>query len=600
MKIWLEIWRVLDGAQRRRLIALLGVAGVMAFATTGGVAAVIPFFAVLADPQSIHRSQLLSYLFTLGEFSDEQHFAIAVGIGFLTVLVASNAVNFMGAVAITRFASSVGKSMHVALLSDYLHRNYQFHATTDRATLSTNILHEVDRLAQGVLHGGLLLVTSACTTLLIVASMLVFSPAIAAFTIASVGGSYAIFYATARVRLRQNGKKKSKLLADRSRIVNETLANTKEIATHQAQAFFVARFERACNQLNKVDVSSWAIANSARHVLECLTVGAIVAIAMYLSANGPGASPWLPQLTFVGFGAYRLLPAMQQMFTALARVRIDHAAFENLAADLLHARESPRPPRDTIIDRAWRGRPVSEVALNEVWFSYSTEAPPVLRDVRLRIRAGSMVGVVGLNGAGKTTLIDVMLGLLSPQRGTVEIDGVVLDATNIGAWRAAAAYVPQHVTLMDLSIAENIAFGIDGTHFDLRRVREVARLAQIEDLISQMPKGYDTRVGDDGVRLSGGQRQRVAIARALYRCSSFLVLDEATSALDGQMETDLIGILEALRGRCTIVLIAHRPAAVRCCDLVFEIEDGRIVAGGHYGDLLAKSGQLRRMFEPGA
>jgi ABC-type bacteriocin/lantibiotic exporter with double-glycine peptidase domain len=215
--------------------------------------------------------------------------------------------------------------------------------------------------------------------------------------------------------------------------------------------------------------------------------------------------------------------------------------------------------------------------------------------VSLRIPARAAVGIVGANGAGKTTLLDLIAGLLTPAAGEVEIDGCVLDDDNRAAWQTCIAYVPQHIFLSDSSIAQNIAFGVAADAIDRPRLLEAARLAQLDEFVMTLPHGYEQQVGDRGVAVSGGQRQRIGIARALYRKASVLLLDEATSSLDGLTEHELMITLRRLRGRYTVVLIAHGMSAVRACDVIFHLEQGQIVGSGTYEGLLQSSAVFRHM-----
>jgi ABC-type bacteriocin/lantibiotic exporter with double-glycine peptidase domain len=249
----------------------------------------------------------------------------------------------------------------------------------------------------------------------------------------------------------------------------------------------------------------------------------------------------------------------------------------------------------TRADRPWQVRPQREIRLEKVSFRYAPDQPWALEGVSLRIPAGAAVGIVGVNGSGKTTLVDVIVGLLVPSEGRVEVDGSALDETNRTAWQSRIAYVPQNIFLLDSSIAQNIALGIPAADIDRHRLLEAVRLAQLDELVKSLPEGYDHRVGERGIQLSGGQRQRIGIARALYREATVLVFDEATNALDGLTEQELMATLDSLRGRYTTILIAHRMTTVHSCDIIFELENGKITGSGTYDGLLKSSAVFRRM-----
>jgi ABC-type bacteriocin/lantibiotic exporter with double-glycine peptidase domain len=324
----------------------------------------------------------------------------------------------------------------------------------------------------------------------------------------------------------------------------------------------------------------------------------LVGLALLLGGGENGVGPWLGQLTFLAFAAYRLLPTLQQIFAAIVRIRTDRAGLDVIAPDLRRARSAKQAIASadaTAMNHAWQERPRQEIRLENVSFRYAPDGPWTLSGVSLRIPARATVGIVGVNGSGKTTLVDVIVGLLVPATGCVEVDGSVLDEANRAAWQNRIAYVPQNMFLLDSSIAQNIALGISAADIDRLRLSEAVRLAQLDDFIGTLPSGYNHRVGERGALLSGGQRQRIGIARALYREASVLLLDEATNALDGLTEQELMATLGRLRGRYTTILIAHRMSTVRSCDIIFEFENGKIIGSGTYDGLLRSSAGFRRM-----
>jgi ABC-type multidrug transport system fused ATPase/permease subunit len=597
MKLFGEVWRLLDKSHQRQLPLLVLMSVLTAFSTLGGIAAVIPFFTVLADPQSIHHNVFLAWLYQHGGFHNERSFQTGLALGFIVTVLVANGVTYLGAIATMRFAYSVGSAFHRRLFHAYLHSDYAFHLRNDSATLTRNVLYEASRLSIGIVQNSLVLSANIVTIIVILSSVVVLNPLLAVAAIIGLGSTYLLIYILARRQMLRNGLIDSEKFAQRIRVVGESFGAIKEIITLRTQELFEYQFNRSCAAIAETAVSSFAISLAPKHILECLTVSGLAAIALFLSGRTADGGPWLAQVTFIGFAAYRLLPALQQVFVAAVRIRGDSPALANIAADLHRSRSTGRGGELLPCDPGWRGRPLREIDLHGVAFRYSAERPAAVCNLMMRIPAGAMVGFIGPNGSGKTTAADIVLGLLVPQLGSVSVDGILLDDANRHHWRSTLAYVPQQICLIDATVAENIAFGVPMVHIDQARMRRAAQMAKVDEFVEALPGKYQERVGERGIRLSGGQRQRIGIARALYREASLLVLDEATSALDGLIEEELVTTLEALRGSRTIILIAHRLSTVRNCDLLFEFESGHIAASGTYGQLLRGSERLRRMVD---
>jgi ABC-type bacteriocin/lantibiotic exporter with double-glycine peptidase domain len=320
-----------------------------------------------------------------------------------------------------------------------------------------------------------------------------------------------------------------------------------------------------------------------------------VGISLVLIGRGEGNGPRLAQLAFLGFAAYRLLPALQQIYHSTVRIRADRVAFYRLAGDLRQACQRVAVPTAEPRSSLWHGRPHTDIRLQAVSFGYDAQRPPAIRDATLRIDAGALVGVIGASGSGKTTLAELILGLLVPASGTIEVDGVALEEANRLHWHSIVAYVPQETFLLDASFAENIALGVPAGRIDMQRVREAARLARLDRFVEALPQAYAETVGEHGSRLSGGQRQRIGIARALYRDASVLVMDEATNALDGLTESEIIATLLAFRGQRTVILLTHRLETLRQCDRIYELDNGTLIDSGTYAELMPRSAQFRAL-----
>ena len=598
MSLLREIWDVLTPRHRRGVLMMQLVSLAMAFSTVTGIAAIAPFFAVLGDPRLIEHNGLLHRLYLLGGFSGTRGFMVALGIAFTAIVLMANLLNIMGLLAMNRLALRIGTELQTTLFGEYLAWPYASHTATNSTTLFYNVVYETTRVTLGILQHLFALVTNVVTAALIIGSILLLKPLVALIMCAALGGGYVSIYLLVRNRLLRIGQAQSRFAGEQAQIVIESFGAIKEIIVLQAQKFFRDKFEHASRAFLLAAAQSQIVGQTPRHVMECVAAAGLVGVALVLGGGDGGVGRQLGSLTFLAFAAYRLLPTLQQVFASTVRIRAERPALAVIGADLRQARAAQRAalvagraPRDP----AWNARPAREILLKEVSYRYAPDRAWALLDMSLRIPARTTVGIVGANGSGKSTLVDLVAGLLTPSAGVVEVDGCILDGKNCAAWQTRLAYVPQNMFLLDASIAQNIALGVSPAEIDHARLLEAARLAQLDDFVMSLPHRYEQRIGERGVALSGGQRQRIGIARALYRDAAVLLLDEATNALDGLTEQELMSTLQRLRGRYTILLIAHRMSTVRGCDMIFHLEEGRVIGSGTYDALLRSSERFRRM-----
>jgi ATP-binding cassette, subfamily B, bacterial PglK len=574
MSILRALWSLLDSRHRRQLVGLQLLSVVMALSTVGGVAAVLPFFAALSDPDAIrHNSVAWAVLQKLNV--GEGAIVPALGAAFAASVLIANAINLFGLLAINRFSVRVGETLYAELFALYLRRGYEFHARHGSSLLASKV-QESARVTSGIVQYALVLVASLVTIAFIVVAVVLIDPVVAVAAMAGLGASYVMLYTAARRRLWRNGLCEHQLRTERMRTISDSFGAIKDVSLLGVEDFFAARFAQQSRRISSAGASTFTISQSPKYVLECVTVICLVAVALYVRGRVGSTGPWVGQLTFVGLAAYRLLPALQQAFAAVVNIRTDRAAFSSVELDL----DRPRAGHErshAVVDQAWSGRPRHEVRVCDVSFRYSPELPPVLSDVSLVIPVGTIVGFKGANGSGKTTLLDLVSGLLLPQSGHIEVDGIRLRDANRRSWQSNLAYVPQHVFLLEATLAENIAFGIAPAQIDHSRLQAAAQSACLTDCVAGFPAGFNERLGQAGRGLSGGERQRVAIARALYRDASMLLFDEATSSLDSGSEGDIGEMLQSLRVNRTILIVAHRAEALRHCDIVYELAAGRIV-----------------------
>lgn len=591
MRLLRDCGRLLTPRARRRFLALCLAAAFAGLLEAAAVASIVPFLATLAGPELARTDAQLARLLALLGAESQAEAVARLGAAVLLVLVLANAVSALSTWLLLRFANRQGHELSLRLLAGYLAEPYVFHLDRHTAELQKNVFGEVQRVTWGVLIPAAQIASKLAVVVFICALLVLVDPLMALAVAAALGVAYAALYRFARGALHEAGRVSVHAGALRARHAIEALGGAKEIKLLGREAEFLRRFAQPSLAWSDAQTAVQALGQLPRHAVETVAFGLILALAIYLLGAGRPSGEVLPLLGLYAFAGYRLMPALQQIFAGLATMRASQAALEIVLRDLPRAEPAPSSARTAQQRISLR----EAVELVDVRYRYPGKSAWSLQPVSLRIAKNASVALVGATGCGKTTVVDLLMGLLRPSGGSLRVDGVAIDERNLRAWQRSIGYVPQQIFLCDDTIARNIAFGLPEERIERARVERAARLARLHDFVAALPGGYDTTVGERGVRLSGGERQRIGIARALYAEPELLVLDEATSALDNVTENAVLEALQALAGRITLVMVAHRLSTVRGCDLICMMEQGHIVERGGYEELLRSSRRFRAL-----
>ena len=577
MDVARKLIELLSARERLLLVILFAALLMVACLEMVSVASVLPFLSVAADPTLIQSNAWLAWAYDLLGFTSTNSFLLALAGASLFALVVTNASMAAAQWGQIRFAMARNHQLSCRLLEHYLAQPYVFFLRRNSMDLGKNILGETDQVTL-VLIAALRLAAKALVVVAIVVTLIVFDPLLALVMTAVLGGAYGLIYVVSRQRLSHLGKQRVDANRTRYQLAAEAFGAIKDVKLLGREKAFYSRFISPSRRFNRSQASSLIISDLPRYALEALAFGGVLVIAIYLLMSGQGLQQTIPVLGFYAFAGYRLMPSLQRVFSSYTKLRYGGPAVDNLHCELGRNLAPPalQPPD---VSRLTEILPLAEqFELDGVTLAYQGTEEPVLRDVSLSIEANSTVGIVGPTGAGKTTLVDVILGLLRPQSGEICVDGVPLTDANLRAWQNGLGYVPQHIYLTDDSIANNIAFGVPNADINREAIERAARIAKIHEFITtKLPDGYDSSVGERGIRLSGGQRQRIGIARALYQDPAVIVFDEATNALDGETEEAVMEAINELAGSRTILMIAHRLSTLNSCHMLLRVKDGQVL-----------------------
>ncbi len=595
MEVIRKLLDLLTARERRNLYLLFVAVLIMAGLEVVSVASIMPFLSVAADPASIHENFYLSWAFEAGGFSDANTFLIVLGLLALTALVVSNSFIIFVMWLQHRYVENRNHSVAKRLLQRYLKRPYKYFLTRNSSDLSKNILEETKEVTTGMLRPALRGLAKGFVALAIIGFLIFVNPLVALVVAFVLGSAYGGIYLIVRQKLDKIGGERVEANRGRYQSVSEVFGGIKEVKLRGKEKVFLRQFDRPAKEYALYRTLSKVINQAPRYILEVVAFGGIILIAVYLIAAQESMQQVIPMLGLYAFAGYRLMPALQRAFKGLAKARFNKAALETLHRDLYEESNSEIQLVRTHTNDRRKQDESGELHLQDgievenVTFTYPEAEEPAIVDLSLTIPARATVGFAGKTGSGKTTTVDLLLGLLRPQRGTIRVDGTSLHRDNLQSWQNTLGYVPQDIYLADDTVAQNIAFGQPEEKIDEVAVEEAMRRAQIYHFVKEdLPKGLQTVVGERGVKLSGGQKQRIGIARALYHRPSVLVFDEATSALDQATESQVMNSIRALAGEHTIILIAHRLSTMQQADNIFLLSEGRLVSEGTYDNLVKR------------
>lgn len=551
------------------------------FAEILGIGAVLPFLAVLTAPDDVFEHRLAQpFIQTMG-FTSAEQLLLPLTIMFGVAALVAGVMRLLLLWASTRLSFAVGADLSIGIYRRTLYQPYSVHVSRNSSEVINGISGKSNSVIHSVIVPTLTLISSIVMLAAILIALLSVNPVIALLAFGGFGAIYALIIRLVRKRLMADSQRIASESTQVIKSLQEGLGGIRDVLIDGSQAAYCQIYRNADLPLRRAQGSSSFISLSPRYAMEALGMMLIAALAYALAQQSGGIAKAIPVLGALALGAQRLLPVLQQAYAAWSGIRGGQASLQ----DVVELLDQPLP--EYADQPATKPLPFhQQICLKQLSFRYSLQTPWVLSGIDLAINKGSRVGIIGTTGSGKSTLLDIVMGLLSPTQGTLEIDGQTITPSNGRSWQAHIAHVPQAIFLADSTIEENIAFGIPKEQIDTARVRTAARQAQIADLIASWPKQYQTPVGERGIRLSGGQRQRIGIARALYKQADVIIFDEATSALDNETEQAVMQAIEGLADDLTIIIIAHRLTTLKNCTLLVELSQGKIKRTGTYQEIV--------------
>ena len=592
---FLKIMAILSKHDRRQLYILFIIMLAMGALEFIGIGAIMPFMAAVSNMDGILEQQQLRYIYDFFGFASKETFVIFLGSTVLALLIARNIFFALSDWLISRFSFMWRHHLSERLLFKYLMQPYAFFLSNNTLELKRNATNEITRLVDGVIVPGIHLLTKIIIAFFIVSLLVVVDPLVALLVAVTFGGSYAVLYGLVFRTLNRLSQQAHDTRRAQFKLAGESFEGIKELKLSGTENYFIKNYSKLSHKNAVIEIASRSISQLPRYAIETMAVSIIMVFVLYLVGTGGDVSSWMPILAVYVIAGYRMLPALQEIFSGLTTIRYNLITLDSLHADFTGLKTAT-PQQPDLPDSKSGFRRFRTIRFNDINFRYPQGSDNAIHEMNLVIDRNTTVGLVGPTGSGKTTVVDTILGLLQPASGELVVNDRVVTRDNVRNWQQCIGYVPQHIYLFDDTIAKNIAFGVADEEIDRVALERATRIANVHDyIVNELPNGYDTIVGQRGLRLSGGQQQRIGIARALYHKPDLLVLDEATNALDNVTEHVVMDAIRLMSHKLTIIMIAHRLNTVKNCDVIHYIDEGRIVSSGTYYELSGSCEHFQKM-----
>jgi len=575
-----QLWSHLLPKRRVQFKVLLILMVFASFAEVISIGAVLPFLTLLTSPEKIYNYQSVQFLADLLNLTNPNQLMLAITFLFGLAVVFAGLTRLILLWTNTRLCFATGADISYSIYQKTLHQPYTVHISRSSSEVISGISKKADSVIYNVVLPLLTLISGSVMLLVIIIALLCIDPFIA--TAAFIGFTliYIAIVKFTKKRILENGNCIAKESDRVFKSLQEGLGGIRDVLIDGTQSVYCEAYRSSDIPLRHAQGNNLFISQSPRFAMESLGMLLIAFLAFSLSQRSIGVSAAIPVLGALALGAQRLLPILQQAYSSFTNIRGSQASL----VDVLALLNQPFSESSNLCDYLV---PFNEsIELENISYKYSPESQHVINGLSLKIYKGKRIGFVGKTGSGKSTLLDIVMGLLEPQSGELKVDGKIINQFNVRGWQNHIAHVPQSIFLADTSIEENIALGVSKDQIDRSRVILAAKQAQIADVIESWPEGYDTYVGERGIRLSGGQRQRIGIARALYKKADLIILDEATSALDNETESSVMSAISALNDNITVLIIAHRLSTLKDCHEVVELHNGKILRSGTYNQII--------------
>ncbi len=570
--------------ERRRACLLLVMILIMALLDMIGVASILPFMTVLTNPALIETNFVLNQMFEFSELfgvENNKQFLFVLGILVFVILVVSLTFKALTTYLQVRFVQMRNYTIGKRLIEGYLHQPYSWFLNRHSADIGKTILSEIGQIVGGGINPLMEIIANSMVTITIITLLILVNPKLTLIVGFSLGGAYGLIFYFLSKYLKGIGKERLKNNELRFTAVSDAFGASKEVKVGGLEQTYIKMFSDSAQVYARSQATSQVVAQFPRFILEGIAFGGILLITLFMIAQSGNFNSALPIVSLYVFAGYRLIPALQHIYASFTRLTYYNPAIDKLTDDIKSLKPiySNQDKGVLSLDRT--------IVLKNIYYNYPNASRTALKNISLTIPAKSIVGIVGATGSGKTTIVDIILGLLEPQKGTLEVDTKIISKQNSRSWQRSIGYVPQNIYLSDDTVGANIAFGVDTKDISKEAVEKASKIANLHEFVmEELPKNYQTKIGERGVRLSGGQRQRIGIARALYHNPQVLILDEATSALDNETEKAVMDAVNNISKDITIVLIAHRLNTVKNCDIIFKLDKGMLKGQGTFNELI--------------